>query len=288
LYLMTRWFVVADVWWLAPQKIHPDESSIEFAGRVKAMISEAAGLTNLSWDGYMKNFMALKEQKKLKSSSQQVYGDILKRKLKRRGSEVAETSFLRDHMPDANRTEDHQRISMTSAELPLRLRRVTRANSESSRRVNVDHIEDYLRYLPEHSVTDLKNQLLKSSFADAPIGSNGASATNKQEPTSLLINDMNSSCLVQSLQNLQHSKKGFGTNYKLYLQSKEPSVITNRRIENTSWRIWFLEKKSVDLATTGNHNGTHSSYTPSSMDDVLGSLSDSFLSPYQKYKFQGS
>lgn len=195
-------------------------------------------------------------------------------------------------MPNTNRAEDHQRISMTSAELPLRLRRVTRANSESSRRVNVDQIEDYLRYLPEHSVTDLKNQLLKSSFAEAPISSNGASSVNKQESSSLLIKDMNNSCLIQSLQNLQHSKRGFGTNYKLYLQSKEPSAITNRRIENTSWRIWFLEKKSVDLATTttttGTHNGTLSSYTPSSMNDALGSLSDSFLGQYQNYKLQDS
>lgn len=54
LYLMTRWKLVADVWYLAPRRKRPGQSAIEFANEVKAEISEVAGLKNLRWDGYWK------------------------------------------------------------------------------------------------------------------------------------------------------------------------------------------------------------------------------------------
>jgi glycerol-3-phosphate O-acyltransferase 3/4 len=56
LYLMTRWALVADVWWLPPQKIKQDESAASFAYRVKTLISDQARLKSLDWDGYMKNY----------------------------------------------------------------------------------------------------------------------------------------------------------------------------------------------------------------------------------------
>lgn len=80
-YLMTRWMMVADVWWLEPRRIGAEESSIAFAERVKAAISEAAGLKNLSWNGYLKNFVRKQDQEKLRSTSQQEYGATLRRKL---------------------------------------------------------------------------------------------------------------------------------------------------------------------------------------------------------------
>ena len=40
--LMTSWAVVADVWYMEPQEMGPDEDSIQFAERVRGMICERA------------------------------------------------------------------------------------------------------------------------------------------------------------------------------------------------------------------------------------------------------
>ncbi|XP_057249564.1 glycerol-3-phosphate acyltransferase 9-like isoform X1 [Beta vulgaris subsp. vulgaris] len=58
LQLMTSWAVVCDVWYLEPQTIKPDETSIEFAERVRLMISHRAGLKMVPWDGYLKHSRA--------------------------------------------------------------------------------------------------------------------------------------------------------------------------------------------------------------------------------------
>ncbi|KAG6536748.1 hypothetical protein ZIOFF_001816 [Zingiber officinale] len=54
--LMTSWAVVCDVWYLEPQYIRPGETPIEFAERVRDMISVRAGLKKVPWDGYLKYF----------------------------------------------------------------------------------------------------------------------------------------------------------------------------------------------------------------------------------------
>lgn len=54
IYLMTRWSLDADVWYLEPRARKSNQSSIEFANEVKAEISSVAKLKNLSWDGYFK------------------------------------------------------------------------------------------------------------------------------------------------------------------------------------------------------------------------------------------
>jgi 1-acyl-sn-glycerol-3-phosphate acyltransferase len=54
LYLMTRWKLVADVWYLPPRCKRPGQTAAEFANEVKAEISTIASLKNLSWDGYWK------------------------------------------------------------------------------------------------------------------------------------------------------------------------------------------------------------------------------------------
>ncbi|CAA6658300.1 unnamed protein product [Spirodela intermedia] len=52
--LMTSWAVVCDVWYLEPQFLRPGESPIEFAERVREIISVRAGLKMVPWDGYLK------------------------------------------------------------------------------------------------------------------------------------------------------------------------------------------------------------------------------------------
>lgn len=55
LQLMTSWAVVCDVWYLEPQNMKPGETPIEFAERVRDLISVQAGLKKVPWDGYLKH-----------------------------------------------------------------------------------------------------------------------------------------------------------------------------------------------------------------------------------------
>ena len=52
LQLITSWGVVCDVWYLEPQNLKPGETTIEFAERVRDMISVRAGLQKVPWDAY--------------------------------------------------------------------------------------------------------------------------------------------------------------------------------------------------------------------------------------------
>lgn len=81
LYLMTRWGLDADVWYLPPTMRRPNESVTEFAYRVKTDISNQAGLKNLSWDGYMKHGgPAGEKREKLKERGQETMGEGIKRR----------------------------------------------------------------------------------------------------------------------------------------------------------------------------------------------------------------
>ncbi|KAG6482107.1 hypothetical protein ZIOFF_058736 [Zingiber officinale] len=75
--LMTSWAVVCDVWYLEPQYIRPGEIPIEFAERVRDMISVRAGLKKVPWDGYLKYF---RPSPKLTERKQQIFAEsVLKR-----------------------------------------------------------------------------------------------------------------------------------------------------------------------------------------------------------------
>ncbi|KAI7731127.1 hypothetical protein M8C21_011436 [Ambrosia artemisiifolia] len=54
LQLMTSWAVVCDVWYLEPQNMKPGETPIEFAERVREIISARAGIKMVPWDGFLK------------------------------------------------------------------------------------------------------------------------------------------------------------------------------------------------------------------------------------------
>ncbi|KAJ3021088.1 hypothetical protein HKX48_009261 [Thoreauomyces humboldtii] len=87
LYLMTRWALVADVWYLPPRSRKPGQSSVDFANEVKAEISAVASLKNLSWDGYFKNFAPAKEkQVRLQEHPQTRYGVVLMNRMRPRSS----------------------------------------------------------------------------------------------------------------------------------------------------------------------------------------------------------
>ena len=54
--LMTSWALVADIYFLPPQKIWEGESGADFANRVQAMIADVAKLRPVPWDGYLKYY----------------------------------------------------------------------------------------------------------------------------------------------------------------------------------------------------------------------------------------
>ncbi|KAL2917349.1 hypothetical protein HK105_203013 [Polyrhizophydium stewartii] len=86
LYLMTRWALVADVWYLEPRSLRPGQSSADFANEVKAEISQVAKLKNLSWDGYFKNYAPPVEKRvQLKKNPQTRYGAVLRKRLNGNG-----------------------------------------------------------------------------------------------------------------------------------------------------------------------------------------------------------
>ncbi|WCJ39994.1 glycerol-3-phosphate acyltransferase 9 [Euphorbia peplus] len=69
LQLMTSWAVVCDVWYLEPQNLKPGETPIEFAERVRDIISVRAGLKKVPWDGYLKYSRPSPKHKERKQQS---------------------------------------------------------------------------------------------------------------------------------------------------------------------------------------------------------------------------
>ncbi|XWS62575.1 hypothetical protein CRYUN_Cryun06bG0022800 [Craigia yunnanensis] len=69
LQLMTSWAVVCDVWYLEPQNLKPGETPIEFAERVRDIISVRAGLKKVPWDGYLKYSLPSPKHREQKQQS---------------------------------------------------------------------------------------------------------------------------------------------------------------------------------------------------------------------------
>lgn len=76
--LMKSWCTVCDVYFLAPQKLQPGETPVEFANRVKGMICKKANLASLNWDGMMKYYQP---SEKFKKDRQRVFAELLKKSL---------------------------------------------------------------------------------------------------------------------------------------------------------------------------------------------------------------
>ena len=61
--MMTSWAIVSDVWYLPPMTRQENETSTDFASRVKAAIARQGGLVDLEWDGQLKRAMPRPELK---------------------------------------------------------------------------------------------------------------------------------------------------------------------------------------------------------------------------------
>ncbi|XP_045540886.1 glycerol-3-phosphate acyltransferase 4 isoform X2 [Papilio machaon] len=63
--MMSSWAIVCDVWYLPPMHRYNNETAVEFANRVKAVIARRGGLVDLMWDGQLKRMKAKKEWREL-------------------------------------------------------------------------------------------------------------------------------------------------------------------------------------------------------------------------------
>ncbi|KAL0265560.1 UNVERIFIED_CONTAM: hypothetical protein PYX00_011272 [Menopon gallinae] len=75
LYLMSRWKLDVDVYWMDPVRRMPGESAADFASRVKEMISAKAGLRSVLWNGYFKSTPVLRDRELLRESFRLVYNE---------------------------------------------------------------------------------------------------------------------------------------------------------------------------------------------------------------------
>ncbi|EFC37870.1 predicted protein [Naegleria gruberi] len=75
--IMKSWCLVADVYFLEPQKKRQDEDAIQFTDRVKNMIGNKAKLISLDWDGYLKYYSP---SVKLTEARQKVNAEVMKRR----------------------------------------------------------------------------------------------------------------------------------------------------------------------------------------------------------------
>ena len=73
--MMTSWAIVVDVYYLPPMRIEPNESSIDFARRVKAAIAKQGGFVNLEWDGGLKRTLPKADYK---AEEQRKFYELLK------------------------------------------------------------------------------------------------------------------------------------------------------------------------------------------------------------------
>uniref|UniRef100_A0A8D8X3R3 Glycerol-3-phosphate acyltransferase 3-like n=1 Tax=Cacopsylla melanoneura TaxID=428564 RepID=A0A8D8X3R3_9HEMI len=73
--MMTSWAIVADVWYLPPMFQGKGENAVEFANRVKRVISKQGGLVGLVWDGQLKR---MKPKPEWKERQQEEFSKKLK------------------------------------------------------------------------------------------------------------------------------------------------------------------------------------------------------------------
>lgn len=80
-YLMTRWRLEADVWWMEP--VAKEGNAAEFGMKIKEQISEKGGLRSVLWNGYFKSSPVLRDREILREAYREVYKkrDILKKHL---------------------------------------------------------------------------------------------------------------------------------------------------------------------------------------------------------------
>ncbi|KXS20853.1 acyltransferase-domain-containing protein [Gonapodya prolifera JEL478] len=211
LYLMTRWALVADVWFLPPATRLPNESAGDFAFRVKTAISERARLKNLSWDGYMKHSGPAKEKReKMREQGQAKMGEGIIRKLGeayrrkhiiRRTRRSHSVSCLRELHPPMDESEG---TATPSVDLPS-------FETVEFRRARGGTMEDVFG--------DVRNDVLVAQQAQ------------EIQKTDLAAN-------------LETRLGGLVESWKQYAKmSAKFGGFDQRRLEYLKWRVWFKQRQ---------------------------------------------
>jgi glycerol-3-phosphate O-acyltransferase 3/4 len=73
--MMTSWAIVVDVYYLPPMTIEENETSVDFARRVKAAIAQQGGFVDLEWDGGLKRALPKAD---FKAEEQRKFYEMLK------------------------------------------------------------------------------------------------------------------------------------------------------------------------------------------------------------------
>lgn len=215
LYLMTRWMMIADVWWLPPQNRRKSESAIEFAMRVKALISETAGLRNLSWDGYMKNCMRSKDREKMRKSSQEKYVSSLRRR-------VTPGPIQENEVPPSQLNELNVQRSRRRANSLI----MSNDGLATPLSTSVPMAPYLPAWLPDASVVNIKNELLMADARPA------------DDPALALV------------RHIRERKDGIIQTWRYFSRFSRHSPpaesheahVAERRLENSSWRYWFKQR----------------------------------------------
>jgi len=82
-----NWCIVADIYFLEPQRRRDGESAEQFAARIQKLISKTAGLKYTEWNGYLKHY---KPSQRVKEAPKKQYAKLLESKLRHYHNKVEE------------------------------------------------------------------------------------------------------------------------------------------------------------------------------------------------------
>ncbi|KAI8800107.1 hypothetical protein BJ742DRAFT_94076 [Cladochytrium replicatum] len=222
LYLMTRWALVADVWYLPPMKKLDGESSAQFADRVKAIISKQARLKNLSWDGYYKNYAPAKDKaERLREAPQSRFAAVLVNRTR-----ADSTTFPLPRFGTRQR-----RNSIAIGEV--------RAAAQAAAATNV-HLRLRPLHVSEHNPFDQSD--LSKAEAMTAIRNEILRAVEDNDPGAEMI------------EAIANRKNDVVETWKRYTKLRSPDDV-RRRIENSSWRIWF--KRRIEYQREREHEAAY-------------------------------
>jgi len=232
LYLMTRWAFVADVYYLPPTTKGETETPIQFANRVKAHISQTAGVENLYLDGYLKHHKVTKEkQEMLRANPQSRYGAVLLQRL-----QYGSTSKVGSHARRAST------ICLSSSESPITNTAVcTSFYSPTSTSILGPSTPPLIFPVSQPTLqtsTSIKNAILKD-------------LKSKPNLSSKPFLDLTRS-VVDTWK--QATKR----------ESEIPGGEEKIRLENSSWRLWAKQQKQYnkdhDISKTSITSETNQEY----------------------------
>ncbi|KAJ3131334.1 1-acylglycerol-3-phosphate O-acyltransferase 6 (lysophosphatidic acid acyltransferase, zeta) [Physocladia obscura] len=237
LYLMTRWGLKADVTYLPPQTLQRGQTSTDFANSVKAKISKQAKLKNLSWDGYFKNYVPTEEKQiRLKETPQSRYGALLNNRM-RMGLKAYHRSGGDSKFSNNDTTAN---CSSNSC-----MKKLQRANSFC------------MGDMPVWQMPDRRS-------IEQPEWLNETATVARNAVLIQLLDHERSNEMVQKIAEKKNDVVNVWKNY-----TKNNTGAQQRRIENTSWRMWF--KQRIEYETL--------KMNEKSLFDGASPVSDGFMSP---------